>query len=173
MKEELSKEEPAKAPPKPRQVVVQAEESTTFWPLPLATAPMLERLAGGGLVIVLVVFMLIQRENLRNRLIRLVGYGRLTITTKALEEAGQRISRYLLMQSIINASFGIAVGIALYLIGLPYALLWGFWLPCCALFLRRPGGGGDPTERAWHGRFSRLDMAHPGHRGHHRFRAHQ
>jgi predicted PurR-regulated permease PerM len=126
VKEELSKEEPAKAPQKPRQVVVQAEESTTFWPLPLATAPMLERMAAGGLVVVLVIFMLIQRENLRNRLIRLVGYGRLTITTKALEEAGQRISRYLLMQSIINASFGIAVGIALYLIGLPYALLWGF-----------------------------------------------
>jgi predicted PurR-regulated permease PerM len=126
VKEELSKEEPAKAPQKPRQVVVQAEESTSFWPLPLATAPMLERMAGGGLVVVLVIFMLIQRENLRNRLIRLVGYGRLTITTKALEEAGQRISRYLLMQSIINASFGLAVSIALYLIGLPYALLWGF-----------------------------------------------
>jgi hypothetical protein len=87
---------------------------------------MLERLASSGLVIVLVIFMLIQRENLRNRLIRLVGYGRLTITTKALEEAAQRISRYLLMQSIINASFGIAVGIALHLFGLPYAFLWGF-----------------------------------------------
>jgi predicted PurR-regulated permease PerM len=126
VKEEFSKDEPASAPSKPREVVVQAEESSTFWPLPLATAPMLERLASGGLVIVLVIFMLIQRENLRNRLIRLVGYGRLTITTKALEEAAQRISRYLLMQSIINASFGIAVGIALYLFGLPYALLWGF-----------------------------------------------
>ena len=126
VKEEFSKGEPASASSKPREVVVQAEESSTFWPLPLATAPMLERLASGGLVIVLVIFMLIQRENLRNRLIRLVGYGRLTITTKALEEAAQRISRYLLMQSIINASFGIAVGIALYLFGLPYALLWGF-----------------------------------------------
>jgi predicted PurR-regulated permease PerM len=126
VKEEFSKDEPASVSSKPREVVVQAEESSTFWPLPLATAPMLERLASGGLVIVLVIFMLIQRENLRNRLIRLVGYGRLTITTKALEEAAQRISRYLLMQSIINASFGIAVGIALYLFGLPYALLWGF-----------------------------------------------
>ena len=70
--------------------------------------------------------MLIQREDLRNRLIRFVGYGRLTITTRALEEAGQRISRYLLMQTIINSSFGLAVGLALYLIGLPYAMLWGF-----------------------------------------------
>jgi hypothetical protein len=59
-------------------------------------------------------------------LIRLVGYGRLTVTTRALEEAGQRISRYLLMQTIINSSFGLAVGFALYLIGVPYAILWGF-----------------------------------------------
>ena len=126
VKEEFSKDEPASAASKPREVVVQSEESSTFWPMPLATAPMLERMASGGLVIVLVIFMLIQRENLRNRLIRLVGYGRVTITTKALEEAAQRISRYLLMQSTINASFGIAVCIALYLFGLPYAFLWGF-----------------------------------------------
>ena len=125
VKQEFSKDEPAAASSEPREVVVQADESSTFWPLPLATAPMLERMASAGLVIVLVIFMLIQRENLRNRLIRLVGYGRLTITTRALEEAAQRISRYLLMQSMINASFGLAVGIALYLFGLPYALLWG------------------------------------------------
>ena len=127
VKKELEKKDEAvKAQPKPREVVVQAEQSSTFWPLPLDIAPMLERLASGGLAIALVIFMLIQREDLRNRLIRLVGYGRLTTTTRALEEASQRISRYLLMQSIINASFGITVGIALYFIGLPYALLWGF-----------------------------------------------
>ena len=95
---------------------------------------MLEPLAAAGLVIVLVVFMLIQREDLRNRLIRFVGYGRLTFTTRALEEAGQRISRYLLMQTIINSSFGLAVGLALYLIGVPYAVLWGFSRPCCVSF---------------------------------------
>ena len=106
---------------------MKAEESSTFWPIPLALGPMVERFAGAGLVIVLVVFMLIQREDLRNRLIRLVGYGRLTFTTRALEEAGQRISRYLLMQTIINSSFGLAVGLALYLIGVPYAMLWGFF----------------------------------------------
>ena len=97
-------------------------------------APILERVASGGLAITLLIFMLIQREDLRNRLIRLIGYGRLTVTTKALEEASQRISRYLLMQSIINTSFGIAVGIALYLIELPYAPRGVFWLRCCDLF---------------------------------------
>ena len=127
MKKELEKkDEPAKVLPKPREVVVQGEQSSTFWPLPLDIAPVFERLASGGLAIVLVIFMLVQREDLRNRLIRLIGYGHLTLTTKALEEASQRISRYLLMQSIINTSFGIAVGIALYFIGLPYAILWGF-----------------------------------------------
>jgi predicted PurR-regulated permease PerM len=127
VKEEFQKQdEPARIQAKPREVVVRAEESSTFWPIPLAVGPMAERFAGAGLVIVLVIFMLIQREDLRNRLIRLVGYGRLTITTRALEEAGDRISRYLLMQTIINSSFGLAVGLTLYLIGLPYAILWGF-----------------------------------------------
>src|SRR5262245_1535527 len=127
MKQELEKKDgPAQVQPKPREVVVQGEQSSTFWPIPVDFAPMLERLASGGLAVTLLIFMLIQREDLRNRLIRLIGYGRLTVTTKALEEASQRISRYLLMQSIINTSFGIAVGIALYLIELPYAPLWGF-----------------------------------------------
>ncbi len=127
VKKELEKkDEPAKVQPKPREVVVQGQQSSTFWPVPLDIAPTFERLASGGLAIVLVIFMLIQREDLRNRLIRLVGYGRLTTTTRALEEASQRISRYLLMQSIINVFFGVTVAIALGLIGLPYALLWGF-----------------------------------------------
>lgn len=121
------KEEPVKEREKPRPVVVEPQESSRFWPIPLVSTAMLEPLATAGLVIVLVVFMLIQREDLRNRLIRLVGYGRLTVTTKALEEAGQRISRYLLMQTIINSSFGLAVGLALYLIGVPYAVLWGLF----------------------------------------------
>ena len=127
VKKELEKkDEPAKVQPKPREVVVQGEQSSTFWPLPIDIAPLFERLGSGGLAIVLVIFMLIQREDLRNRLIRLIGYGRLTTTTRALEEASQRISRYLLMQSIINVSFGVTVAISLWLIGLPYALLWGF-----------------------------------------------
>jgi predicted PurR-regulated permease PerM len=120
------KDEPARVQEKPREVVMKAEESFTFWPVPPAVGPMVERFASAGLVIVLVIFMLIYREDLRNRLIRLIGYGRLTVTTKALEEAGDRISHYLLMQTIINASFGLAIGSAFFLISLPYAVLWGF-----------------------------------------------
>ncbi len=120
-------DEPAKGKDQRPPVIVESMESFTFWPVPSAIGPMLERFASAGLVIVLVIFMLSQREDLRNRLIRLVGYGRLTFTTSALEEAGQRISRYLLMQTIINSSFGLAVTVALYMIGVPYAVLWGFF----------------------------------------------
>jgi predicted PurR-regulated permease PerM len=116
--EELEKSAPASAE-KPVPVVVQSPSA--LWQLPT----LLEPLATAALVLVLVIFMLLERGDMRNRLIRLVGYGRLTLTTKALDEAGHRISRYLLMQSIINSSFGIAVGVGLFLIGLPYALLWG------------------------------------------------
>jgi predicted PurR-regulated permease PerM len=107
-------------PEKPVPVVVQAP--SMFWQLPV----LLEPLASAGLVIVLVIFMLIQYADLRGRLIRLAGYGHSTIATKALDEAGQRISRYLLMQAIINGSFGLAVCVGLFLIGVPYAILWGF-----------------------------------------------
>ena len=127
IKSEIEKaEEPAKPKQRPREVIVEAEQSSTFWPIPTIAGPLLERLGSAGLAIVLVIFMLIERDDLRNRLIRLIGYGRITVTTNALEEAGARISRYLLMQSIINSCYGVAVGISLYLIGLPYSILWGF-----------------------------------------------
>ena len=116
--EELEKNEQGGAE-KPVPVVIQAPSA--LWQLPT----LLEPLATAGLVLVLVIFILLERGDLRNRVIRLVGYRRLTLTTRALDEAGQRISRYLLMQSILNGSFGVAVGCGLLLIGLPYALLWG------------------------------------------------
>ena len=124
VQEELGKE--SASTPKPREVIVRDQGSGPFSPFSSAVAPVLDYLAAVGLIVVLVVFMLIRRENLRNRLIRLLGYGRLTITTKAIEEAGRRMSRYLLTQVLINSSFGVAVALALFFIGLPYALLWGF-----------------------------------------------
>jgi predicted PurR-regulated permease PerM len=126
IKEEINKVEPGKkGTSSPREVVVKGQESATSWPVPAVAGSLVERLASAGLAIVLVIFMLFERADLRNRLIRLIGYGRLTVTTRALEEAGNRISRYLLAQSAINAFYGLAVGVALSLIGLPYAILWG------------------------------------------------
>ncbi len=77
------------------------------------------------IVIVFVVFLLIQREDLRDRLIRLVGTGRVQVTTEALDEAGQRLSRYLAAQLVVNMVFGLLAGIGLYFVGVPDPALWG------------------------------------------------
>src|SRR5579862_7751102 len=76
-------------------------------------------------VIVFVIFMLLQKEDLRDRVIRLAGSGRLNVTTKALDEAGERVSRYLLAQLVVNVCFGIPAGVALYFLGVPNPILWG------------------------------------------------
>jgi predicted PurR-regulated permease PerM len=78
-----------------------------------------------GLTLLLAIFMLINREDLRDRLVSLSGRPSLVVTTKAFADAGALISRYLLMQFIVNATMGLAVGFGLYFIGVPYAALWG------------------------------------------------
>ena len=105
-------------------VVIVSEQVEGLWGFPAWMGPIVEPMATAGFVIVLVIFMLLKHQDLRNRLIGVIGYGHLTITTKALDEAASRVSRYLLMQSLLNLLFGVAVGIGLYLIGVPYALLW-------------------------------------------------
>jgi predicted PurR-regulated permease PerM len=114
-KDEFEKGDPPLKSSKQPSTVVQVE--------PLAS--LVKPLASAGLVLGLLIFMLAQREELRNRLIRVVGYAHLTVTTKALEDAGLRITRYLFMQLTINGCFGLIVAMALFLIGLPYAFLWG------------------------------------------------
>ena len=76
-------------------------------------------------VVVFTILMLLNRENMRERLIGMIGAGRINVTTRALGEASYRVSRYLYMQLVVNACFGIPFGIALYLIGIPNAMLWG------------------------------------------------
>jgi predicted PurR-regulated permease PerM len=105
----------------PKSVAVVLEPPSILAHLPT----LLQAMANAGLVTVLVIFMLLERRELRDRLILLIGYRRMTATTRALDEAGSRISRYLLMQCIINGSFGVAVGLGLFLIGVPYAVTWG------------------------------------------------
>lgn len=118
-----AEEAPASRPGEPVPVKI---EPSDFGFLELAASSVLEVLAGAGLVLVLVVFMLIQREELRNRLIRLWKNGGLSRMTRALDDAGRRISRFLLMQLLVNGSFGLVVTIGLAAIGVPYAALWGF-----------------------------------------------
>lgn len=90
----------------------------------LAT-PFLAPLGVTGIVIIFTIFMLIKREDLRNRVLRLVGLGQINIMTQALDDAAQRVSRYLLMQFLVNAGFGVVFGAGLYLVGVPNPALWG------------------------------------------------
>ena len=78
-----------------------------------------------GIVVIFTVFMLLKREDLRNRLLRLAGIARLNLMTQALDDAATRVSRYILMQFLVNAGFGALFGFGLYLIGVPYPVLWG------------------------------------------------
>ncbi len=87
--------------------------------------PIMGPLSKAALVLTMVIFMLLERRDLRDRLIGLVGDGQLATTTKAFEEAGARVSRQLLMQSLVNVVYGVSAGVGLYLLGVPYALVWG------------------------------------------------
>ena len=87
--------------------------------------PLIHPLATMGLVIVFVIFILWQRQDLRNRLVRLAGSNDLNRTTRALNDAGQRLSRLFLTQLALNASFGLVIGFCWWVIGVPSAALWG------------------------------------------------
>lgn len=84
-----------------------------------------EPITSAVIVIVLVAFMLGQREDLRDRFIRLIGPESVTLTTRLMDEAAQRVSRFLVAQTLINLAFGALITIGLYWIGVPYAALWG------------------------------------------------
>jgi predicted PurR-regulated permease PerM/methylmalonyl-CoA mutase cobalamin-binding subunit len=86
---------------------------------------LLEVLGSTGIVIVLVIFFLVRREDLRDRFIHLIGKSQVTLTTQTIEDAAARVSRYLSTLLFINLAFGISVGIGLYLIGVPNVVLWG------------------------------------------------
>jgi len=114
----------APAPPprrEPLPVVVKEEQRGLIRSLP----GYVPHAASAGLVLILVIFMLVERQDLRDRFIRLVGYGRLTVTTRALDEGTRRMSRYLLSQAIVNSLMGLGFGLGLLAVGVPYALLWG------------------------------------------------
>lgn len=88
-------------------------------------APLVSPLATTGIIVIFVIFILIQREDLRNRLIRLAGSRDLQRTTAALDDAAGRLSRLFLNQLLINTGFGILIGTGLWLIGIPSPVLWG------------------------------------------------
>ncbi len=131
---ELSEtEEPSEARPAPRErgaesepipVRVEPSEQKPLEVIKTIALPMLGPLATAGIVIVFVIFFLLEKSDLRDRFIRLAGRD-LHRTTEGLNDAAERVSRYLLMQLVVNATYGIPFGVALYFIGVPGAFLWG------------------------------------------------
>jgi len=113
----------AKKPPQP--VVVEKPAPGGLDSFRATLAPIADVLATVGFVVVLVIFMLIERQRLLERIIRLGGTARVTLTTKILSDAADRIGRYLQAQSLINTGFGVTIATGLFLIGVPYALLFG------------------------------------------------
>ncbi len=126
----------ALTPPPPPPAVRSAEEKPV--PVEIRRAPfspleMVQKVLGSllsvlvtaGIVIVFVIFMLIEREDLRDRLIRLAGARRVNLTTNLLDDAAHRVSRYLLAQLIINVLFGVLAGTGLYFLRIPNPFLWG------------------------------------------------
>ncbi len=126
---EVTETEPDGTPPlrrgaKPIPVVVQ-DDASLLGTLGLVVSPLLHPLAMGVLVLVFVLFVLAAREDLRNRFIRLVGTDDIQHTTAVIDDAGSRLSRLFLSQLAVNASFGVVIATALWLIGVPSAILWG------------------------------------------------
>jgi predicted PurR-regulated permease PerM len=118
--------EPTEATPTPGPVVrVQPEKPSLFTQLRGVAGRFLGTVSLAIAVVLLVVTLLLYREDTRNRLIRLSGRGRLTVTTRALDEAGRRIGGYLLGHSAVNAGFGVAITLTLLILGVPYPILWG------------------------------------------------
>jgi predicted PurR-regulated permease PerM len=117
---------PPEKEPAPVRVIAATDYRQMLGQLRDAAGPAAEGLATTGLVVILVIFILVKREDLRNRLVHLIGQGRLIVTTRAIDEAAQRISKYLIVQLCINAGVGLVMAVGLFLLGIPYALLWGF-----------------------------------------------
>lgn len=116
---------PAVDEPAPLPVEIRQPNPEPVQVLQNVIGPLIEPVATGGIVIVFVIFMLLQREDLRDRFIRLVGSADIHRTTQAISDAGKRVARYLLMQLIVNTTYGIPVGLGLWWIGVPNPLLWG------------------------------------------------
>lgn len=147
--EELQKQLPGQAqansaaPQQPRKKQFEGQslaEATAQRPVPVrlvesesrlarfasaALNAVLSPLGTAALVLLLVVFMLLKREDLRGRFIRLVGHGRISATAHAMHDASERVARYLSMQLTVNLVYGLCVAMGLYFIGVPNAALWG------------------------------------------------
>lgn len=116
---------PAKPPAQPVPVEVRQPDPGALESLRTLISPLIHPLATTFIIVIFVIFILLQREDLRNRLIRLAGSHDLQRTTAALDDAASRLSRFFLIQLAVNSGFGITIGLGLWAIGVPSAILWG------------------------------------------------
>ena len=112
---------------KPVLVEVASTPPTPLEMLSTVLSPVMQPLATVGIVFVVLLFVLMQREDLRDRVIRLAGSSDLHRTTVAIDDAARRLSRYFVVQLALNAGFGIVIGIGLYVIGVPNPVLWAIF----------------------------------------------
>jgi predicted PurR-regulated permease PerM len=112
-------------PTRPIPVEVRQPDPGALQVLAALIEPLIHPLTTTGIVVIFVMLILLQQNDLINRLVRLAGAKDLHRTTAALDDAGQRLSRLFLTQLALNAAFGLVVGAALWLIGVPSAPLWG------------------------------------------------
>jgi predicted PurR-regulated permease PerM len=112
-------------PNRPIPVEVRQPDPGALQTVGALITPLIQPLTTTGLVIIFVIFILIQRQDLRNRLVRLAGARDLQRTTAAIDDAGERLSRLFLTQLALNAGFGLVIGAGLWFIGVPSAPLWG------------------------------------------------
>ncbi|MBV9829284.1 MAG: AI-2E family transporter [Alphaproteobacteria bacterium] len=110
-------------PPVPVQI--RPSEPASLGVVREIVGPLVSPIASTGLVLLFAVMMLLKREDLRNRVLRLAGARDFHRTTSAMNEAAERVSRYLLMQLAVGITYGVPVGIGLWVIGIPNAALWG------------------------------------------------
>jgi predicted PurR-regulated permease PerM len=124
--QETTPSDPERAPgTKPIPVEVHTPKPTSLQVMQRVLGTVLNPLATAGIVVIFVIFMLIHMEDMRDRLLRLIGMAKLNVTTQALDDAAARVTRYLLANVVVNVSYGIPVGFGLYFIGVPNAVLWG------------------------------------------------
>jgi len=112
-------------PAHPLQVQVTQPPSSVIEDLRALLGPLAGPAETAAIVIIFTLFMLVKREDLRNRAIRLAGRGKIHVMTQALDDAGRRLSRYLLLQCLVNGTYGFLFGVGLYFVGVPHPLLWG------------------------------------------------
>jgi predicted PurR-regulated permease PerM len=110
---------------KPIPVEVHTPQPTSLEVMHKVLGTMLNPLAAAGIVAIFVIFMLIYMDDMRDRFLRLVGMAKLNVTTQALDDAAARVSRFILMNVVVNVTYGLPIGIGLYFIGVPNAILWG------------------------------------------------